>query len=180
MLTKFESQHHDEYEHYDAQQVQRSIEEGDALVKTGQGIAQGCILVGFQVVSVEVLTAMGCLGGLTLSVASIPVGIALITAIDTITIDNGLSISDLGKFWAGMSRCGLLIVSSCKLYSDASNADKIAREGIETIKQQVYSYEKRLEPSKLEIGWMPLLGLLVGTLVISRVFKTNGRAVGKG
>lgn len=133
-------------EKYDSQQVQKHIEHSDAWLETGVGIAQGTILAGFQMASVQSLYSIGAVGMFPMVVASLPVSLAFGVALNTITIDNGFSISDIGKFGAGLSRCGILIASSFKLHFDNQRVDKIASEGVKIIEKQVYNYEGKKLP----------------------------------
>ncbi len=153
------------FESYDSQQVQNRIEQSDIAIQTRLGLAQGAGLVGFQLVSVQSLYAMGTVGMLPVVVASIPVSLAFGMALNTITIDNGLSISDLGKFGAGLSRCGILIFSTWKLHSDNERVNAIAKEGISTIKADLDLYEKRQEKPGANDGWLMLAALAVGVVV---------------
>ena len=162
-----------QFENYDAGQVQKAIEQTDATIQTGIGLAQGLFLAGVQSVSVQSLYALGTVGMFPAVVASIPVSIALGVAINTITIDNGFSISDVGKFSAGLSRCGILALSSWKLHADNSKADSVAKLGISTIKIQLDTYEKRPEkPCFVWDSWMMLAALGVG-VAIAAVIKNR-------
>ena len=153
------------FESYDSQQVQNRIEQSDIAIQTRLGLAQGAGLVGFQLVSVQSLYALGVVGMFPVVVASIPVSLAFGVALNTITIDNGLSISDLGKFGAGLSRCGVLIFSTWKLHSDNEKVNAIAKEGISTIKAGLDLYEKRQEKPGANDGWLMLAALAVGVVV---------------
>jgi hypothetical protein len=148
-------------ENYDAHQVQRRIEDTDALIETGVGLAQGTILTGVQMVAVQSLYAMGTVGMFPVVVAGIPTAIAFGAALNTITIDEKLSISDLGKFGGGISRCLILISGSIKLHLDNNNSDNVAREGIATIKSQVDKYEGKTPEPSSDGSWAILL-IIIG------------------
>ncbi|MFM7368377.1 MAG: hypothetical protein ACKO2Z_11415, partial [Sphaerospermopsis kisseleviana] len=74
MLVNYQEDNSDPYlfEKYDSEQVQKSIEQSDATIQTGIGIAQGLFLVGVQSVSVQSLYAIGTVGMFPAVVASIP------------------------------------------------------------------------------------------------------------
>ena len=160
------------FEKYDSQQVQNRIEQSDATIQTGIGLAQGLFLAGVQSVSVQSLYAMGSVGMFPVIVASIPVSLAFGVALNTITIDNGFSISDIGKFGAGLSRCGILILSTWKLHADNEKANAVAKTGISTIKADLDLYEKRSEKPQSYDGWLMLAALAVG-IAIAAVIKNR-------
>jgi hypothetical protein len=156
------------YEQYDSQQVQRRIEDSDAWVDTGIGVGQGVVLAGIQMVTVETLYMFGAVGFFPMVVAAIPVTLAFGTVLNTITIDNGFSVSDLGKFGGGLSRCALLSLSSWKLYSDNKRSHEIAKEGISTIQYQLDKYEGRQQPANYDnLGLIAIvLGLFLAGVVM--------------
>jgi hypothetical protein len=155
-------------ERYDSEQVQKRIEQSDAWIATGVGIAQGTILSGVQLVSVQYLYDQGQTGLYPLGVGAIPVAIAFGIALNTVTIDNGFSVSDLGKFGAGLALSGMLTCSSAKLYLDNQRAESIAKEGIATIKKDLDVYEGRKDNSNfLGSGFMLLVALGVGIAIAS-------------
>lgn len=177
MLANYQPQQEDNgdpylFEKYDSQQVQNRIEQTDATIQTGIGLAQGLFLAGVQSVSVQSLYAAGTVGMFPVVVASIPVALAFGVALNTITIDNGFSISDIGKFGAGLSRCGILILSTWKLHSDNERVNEVAKKGINTIQEQLRTYEKRLEKPGSSDGWLMLAALVVG-VAIAAVIKNR-------
>jgi hypothetical protein len=145
------------HEKYDSQQVQKRIEQSDAWIATGIGITQGCILSGGQLVSVQYLYDHGQTGLYPLGVGSLFVAVAFGIALNTVTIDNSFSVSDLGKFGSGLALSGMLTASSWKLYADNNRAESVAKIGIATIKQQLDTYEKRPEKPGF---WSESLGIL--------------------
>ena len=174
MLANYQPQPEDNgdpylYEKYDSQQVQSRIEQSDATLQTGVGLAQGLLLAGVQSVSVQSLYAMGVVGMFPVVVASIPVSLAFGVALNTITIDNGFSISDLGKFGAGLSRCGILVLSTWKLHSDNEKVNEVAKTGISTIEYQLRTYEKRPEKPGTNDGWVMLVALGVGIAIAAMI-----------
>ena len=171
MLVNYQEDNSDPYlfEKYDSEQVQKAIEQADATIQTGIGLAQGLFLAGVQSVSVQSLYAIGTVGMFPAVVASIPVAIAFGVSLNTVTIDNGLSISDIGKFSAGLARCGILALSSWKLHADNAKADAVAKVGIDTIETQLRTYEKRPEKPGFSDGWVMLAALVVGVGVAAVV-----------
>lgn len=157
------------YEKYDSEQVQDRIEQSDATLQTGIGLAQGLLLAGVQSVSVQSLYAMGVVGMFPVVVASIPVSLAFGVALNTVTIDNGFSISDLGKFGAGLSRCGILILSTWKLHADNEKVNEVAKTGISAIEYQLRTYEKRPEKPGANDGWVMLAALAVGIAIAAMI-----------
>jgi hypothetical protein len=168
MLANYQQQPEDNgdpylYEKYDSQQVQSRIEQSDATLQTGVGLAQGLLLAGVQSVSVQSLYAMGVVGMFPVVVASIPVSLAFGVALNTVTIDNGFSIS------AGLSRCGILILSTWKLHSDNERVNEVASQGISTIEYQLRTYEKRPEKPGTNDGWLMLAALAVGITIAAMI-----------
>lgn len=157
------------FEDYDANQVQKRIEESDAWLDTAKGIAHGSILAGGQQIIAQSLYGVGAVGLFPAFATAVPVAIALGVSLNTITIDNGLSISDIGKFSAGVFRCGILAASTVKVHFDHANADKIAREGVEILESRLATYEGRPQPKQSNDLWVVLLLVALGAIVIGRI-----------
>jgi hypothetical protein len=176
MLANYQEDNGDPYlyEKYDSEQVQQAIEQTDATIQTGIGLAQGLFLAGVQSVSVQSLYAMGTVGMFPVVASSIiPVSVAFGLAVRTVTIDNGISISDIGKFGSGLSLVGILSLSSWRVYTENQKVESVAKLGIDTIKSQLDTYEKRPEkPGFVVDGWVMLAALGVG-VVIAAVIKNR-------
>lgn len=155
-------------ENYDARQVQHRIEDADTSTQLGLGICQGAVLSGVQMVATQSLYNIGVVGLLPMVVASIPMGLALTAAITTITIDNGVSISDTGKLCSGLGRVGILALSSLKLHVDAQHTESVANRGIETLKADLIRYEKSVQTTEPSMGWEVLV--LVGVVAFIGLF----------
>ena len=157
------------FEDYDANQVQKRIEESDTWLDTAKGIAHGSILAGGQQIIAQSLYGVGAVGLFPAFATAIPVAIALGVSLNTITIDNGLSISDIGKFSAGIFRCSILAASTVKVHFDHANADKIAKEGVEILESRLATYEGRPQPKQSSDLWVVLLLVALGAIVIGRL-----------
>ena len=157
------------FEDYDANQVQKRIEESDAWLDTAKGIAHGAVLATSQQIIAQSLYGAGAVGLFPAFATAIPVAIALGVSLNTITIDNGLSISDIGKFSAGIFRCSILAASTVKVHFDHANADKIAREGVEILESRLATYEGRPQPKQSSDFWVVLILVALGAIVIGRL-----------
>lgn len=157
------------FETYDANQVQKRIEESDAWLDTAKGIAHGSILAGTQQIIAQSLYGAGAIGFFPAFATAIPVAIALGVSLNTVTIDNGLSVSDTGKFSAGLFRCGILAASTVKVHIDHANVDKIAREGVEILESRLATYEGRQQPKQSSEFWVVLLLVALVAIVVGRL-----------
>lgn len=153
------------YESYDAHQIQKRIEESDAWLDTAKGVAHGSILASIQQITAQTLYGAGAIGLFPAVATALPVAIALGVSLNTITIDNGLSISDIGKFSAGVFRCTILAASTVKVHLDYSNADKIANEGVQVIEASRNIYEGKPQPKQNGDFWL-VLALVVAVAIL--------------
>lgn len=158
------------FESYDANQVQKRIEDSDALLDTARGVAHGCVLASSQQIIAQSLYGAGAIGLFPIVATSIPAAIALGTSLNTITVDsNGLSISDVGKFGSGLIKCSILAASTVKVHLDFKNVDNLAKEGVKSLKTQLAHYEGRPQPKQNNDIWVVLAMIVVCGLILLKL-----------
>ncbi|MBD2415732.1 hypothetical protein FACHB389_25690 [Nostoc calcicola FACHB-389] len=134
---------HIQGEQYDNQQVQEQIAQTDGGVTVLRGIAQGAVLVGFQVTSTQSLYLAGSVGLFPAVVAGLPVGLSVAATLCYLRFENSVipTITDRQKFGLGVTRTLMLAASSWKLTTDAQQMDFVARSSFIGVTQQVKQYE---------------------------------------
>ncbi|MBW4566109.1 MAG: hypothetical protein KME32_34570 [Mojavia pulchra JT2-VF2] len=128
---------------YDSEKVQSEIAQTDGGVTVLRGIAQGAVLVGFQVTSTQSLYLALSVGLFPAVVAGLPVGLSVAATLCYLRFDNSVipQIADRQKFGLGVTRTLMLATSSWKLTTDAQQMDFVARSSFLGVTQQVKQYE---------------------------------------